>query len=105
MTSLWSLSGDGTRPSAIQSVRPGLAVRGSEQRLILAILNDAVRASWGVDSEPEVRRRRLRREVDEWFASDATDWPFSFVNICQALALDPADVRAQVAYAPLAWAA
>ena len=60
---------------------------------MLAVLDDAARTYWGVEDAPELRRRRVRREVGEWFASDATDWPSSFVNVCRALGLDPAHMR------------
>ena len=38
-------------------------------------------------------RGRLRRETEEWFLSDDEAWPFSFVNICQALNLDVGAIR------------
>jgi hypothetical protein len=38
-----------------------------------------------------------RREVDEWFGSDDRTWPLSFLNVCKALGLDPAELRARVA--------
>jgi hypothetical protein len=73
-----------------------------ERRLMAAVLNDATEAYL---DPPGPRRRSLRRELDEWFASDATDWPFSFVNVCHSLALDPDAVRADVARATLPCAA
>src|SRR5262245_13712278 len=42
---------------------------------------------------------RTHREFSKavsWFASDATDWPFAFRNLCEALDLDPANVRRAV---------
>ena len=66
----------------------------SEQRLMLAILEDAAR----VYEEPEGLPDSVpRHEVDEWFASDDREWPFSFRNVCRALCLDPDDVRGRVA--------
>src|SRR5436309_1876605 len=43
------------------------------------------------------RARRLRDEVDAWFAADGEDWPFSFVNLCYALGLDASAVRRRLA--------
>jgi hypothetical protein len=37
--------------------------------------------------------QRLLKETSEWFFSDDTDWPFSFVNICSTLGLDPEYIR------------
>src|SRR3989441_926687 len=65
-----------------------------EKRLQLAVLEDAVltfERCAGVDG---AKPRRLLAEVDAWFASDATDWPFAFVTICHTLNIDPDYVRA-----------
>ena len=65
-----------------------------QQRLMLAVLEDAAR----VYEEPEGLPDSVpRREVDAWFASDDGTWPFSFRNVCRALRLDPDDVRGRVA--------
>jgi hypothetical protein len=37
--------------------------------------------------------RLLYAEVRRWFASNDVQWPFSFVNVCQALGLEPSVVR------------
>lgn len=39
------------------------------------------------------RAQRLAREAEEWMFSDEAEWPFSFVNICAVLGLDPAYLR------------
>jgi hypothetical protein len=39
------------------------------------------------------RAQRLAQEAEEWMLSDETEWPFSFVNICTVLGLDPAYLR------------
>jgi hypothetical protein len=39
------------------------------------------------------RAQRLAREAEEWFFSDDSDWPFSFMTICGALGLDPEYIR------------
>ena len=65
-----------------------------EQQLMLAVLEDAAR-TYG---EPEGLPDSVpRREVDAWFASDDRRWPFSFLNVCRALRLDPDVVRGRVA--------
>ena len=65
-----------------------------EQRLMLAVLEDAAHTYRETSASPGAVSRD---EVDEWFASNALDWPFSFVNVCQALGLDPDNVRTRVA--------
>src|SRR4029450_11714179 len=42
---------------------------------------------------PHVARRA---EVQVWLESDDIAWPFSFVNVCEALDLDPGEVRCRV---------
>jgi hypothetical protein len=36
---------------------------------------------------------QLARDAEEWFFSDSTAWPFSFVNVCAILHLDPNYIR------------
>jgi hypothetical protein len=39
------------------------------------------------------RYLRLAREAEEWFASDDSQWPFAFVNVCKILGLNPSYIR------------
>jgi len=68
--------------------------RPPEHRLMLAVLEDAVRSYQRYLSSSDSRGRRLFREVEEWFDSDAATWPFSFVVICQIFDIEPEYVRA-----------
>jgi len=69
--------------------RPG----SPEHRLLLAVLEDAVRCWQAYHGARGVRDEQLFREVAEWFDSDADDSPFTFVAICQLLGLDPDHIR------------
>ena len=70
------------------------AQRAPEHRLLLAVLEDAVRC-WQVHgSAKSSRGRRLFRDVEEWFASDDDGSPFTFVAICQLFGLEPTCLRA-----------
>ncbi len=64
-----------------------------EKRLMLAVLEDAVGTFQKYLNARERTAQRLFIEVEEWFASDEQDWPYSFVNITQALGLDVAYLR------------
>jgi len=59
-----------------------------EKRLMLAVMEDAVgtfqKYVWARDRAGQ----RLLAEVEEWFESNDLEWPYSFVNICNALSLD-----------------
>jgi hypothetical protein len=67
-------------------------VRG-EVALLYAVLEDAVTCfQKGVTTDRQ-RAQRLAREAEEWFFADDYPWPFSFVNICAVLGLDPEYIR------------
>ena len=52
--------------------------------LMLAVLEDAMRTyKDGVEAF----------KVEAWVASDDTDWPFAFVNVCNAVGLTPEYLR------------
>jgi AraC-like DNA-binding protein len=64
-----------------------------EHRLMLAVLEDAVRV-YQVDCLSTHTGSRLRfRETAAWFAADDTSSPFCFVTICEVFGLDPDYVR------------
>src|SRR2546427_3713621 len=65
-----------------------------EKRLMLAVLEDAVGTFQKYVNVSSRQGRRLFSEAEEWFASPDADWPFGFVNVCQALGLDAEYLRA-----------
>ena len=73
---------------------PGSQYRqGPEARLMLAVLEDAL---WCFQQQflPScVNGRRLARDAEWWFFKDASDSPFSFVQICAVLGLEPEYLR------------
>lgn len=72
-----------------------------ERRLMLAVLEEAITRLLRVSSITGGSRSAMA-EVDElraWFASDATSYPFSFICVCQAIAVDPNYMRAGIAAA------
>ena len=56
-----------------------------EKRLMLAVLDDAVLAY--------LRGPQRVPETEAWFQADDFSWPYSFANLCDALALDRQAVR------------
>ena len=80
-------------PGQLDDGRSGSARLQPEKRLQLAVLEDAILTLERTVGGAAPRARRLRAEVDAWFASDATDWPFAFVTICHTLNLDPDYIR------------
>lgn len=67
-----------------------------EKRLLLAVLEEAVR-SWNrtpaASHGPAARRRQ---ELVAWFASDDTSWPCAFASICETLGIDRSWARDQL---------
>jgi hypothetical protein len=64
-----------------------------EVLLMQAVLEDAFACFQGQFISTSTRNLRLAREAEIWFSSNATDSPFTFVNICTIFGLDPAYVR------------
>lgn len=77
-----------------------------EYRLVLAVLQDAIEC---FQKPVRARDRKARERFEDaaaWLASDDRKWPYSFINICELLCLDPAYIRRgltawQEAQAPL----
>ena len=65
-----------------------------EKRLMLAVLEDAI----GVIASGEAsgRRGKLYWETRGWVSANDLEWPFSFVNVCGFLGLDPENVRRRI---------
>jgi len=64
-----------------------------ERRLMRALLKDALGVLFKYDAAEDGRGRRLRAEAQHWVESDDARWPFSFLNVCDALGLEPSCVR------------
>ncbi len=68
------------------------SLRG-EFALMYAVLEDAIRCFRDQFVSEGRHAQRLGREAEEWFFNEDQRWPFSFVNICAVLGLDPAYIR------------
>jgi hypothetical protein len=64
-----------------------------ERRLMLAILEDAVDCFQKYAMAKDGRTRQLFADAEQWFLSDDRRWPFSFVNVCEALEIQPQFLR------------
>ncbi|MCC6764551.1 MAG: hypothetical protein IT293_07795 [Deltaproteobacteria bacterium] len=69
-----------------------------ERRLLFAILADAIVRVRRLATAPRHAAIELR-EAERWIRSDDREWPCSFVNVCEALDIEPAPLRRAV----LAW--
>ncbi|MEK7643358.1 MAG: hypothetical protein AAB372_02830 [Patescibacteria group bacterium] len=68
-------------------------VMSGKQTLMLAVLEDALRAFRDHMTSPSSRLRLLSREAEEWIRADDCEWPFSFRNVCDVLDVDAVALR------------
>jgi len=61
--------------------------------LMLAVLEDAIRCIENGRWQRRFGARRLAAEAEAWVRCDRVDWPFSFLNICEALGIDVETMR------------
>jgi hypothetical protein len=64
-----------------------------EQRLMIAVLHDALDCVKKYRFATNTRSRRLFREAKQWFLADDAEWPYSFEGICEVLDIDSNAVR------------
>jgi len=64
-----------------------------EERLMLAILEDAINCFQKYRETPHPQGQRLHREAKRWLMDSRMEWPFSFERICEVLGLDVGYVR------------
>jgi hypothetical protein len=84
----------GIRVNAATAVNQEQCARAQpEQRLLIAILEDAIQC-FEKHSPTDIRyASRLFREAEEWIMSEQYHGPFSFEHICSILGLEPGAVR------------
>ena len=64
-----------------------------EGRLMFAVLLDAVECFQKYPFERGNKLARRLNDTEEWIFKDDYEWPFSFVNICEAVGMDPQYLR------------
>jgi len=68
----------------------------SEQRLMLAVLVDAINVLQGWQRVGSARKRRAFAEAAQWVSTRGTNYPFSFDSVCDALEIDPDVLRSRL---------
>jgi hypothetical protein len=68
----------------------------SEQRLMLAVLVDAINVLQGWQRAGSARKRRAFAEAAQWVNTRGTSYPFSFDNVCDALEIYPNVLRSRL---------
>lgn len=70
--------------------------RSGSQRLMAAVLEDALVCLWNFRHGSKTREKRLFAETYEWAISADISYVFSFVNICYHVGLDPDDYQPKI---------
>jgi hypothetical protein len=65
----------------------------SEQRLMLAVMVDAINLLQSWQRLGSARKRRAFAEAAQWVNMRGTSYPFSFDSICDALSIDSDSLR------------
>ena len=65
----------------------------SEKKLMFAVLLDAIECFQKYATLPGPYARRLFDSAEDWIFENNRDWPFSFVNVCEAMEIDPSYLR------------
>ena len=79
--------------SDILAIQQGTSGRQPEKSLMFAVLLDPVECFQKYAFLRDEYATRLFRETDIWIFEENRVWPFSFINICEALAIDPQYLR------------
>jgi hypothetical protein len=74
----------------------GSAGLSSEQRLMLAVLVDAINVLRGWQRTGGGRKRRAFAEAAQWVNTTGTHYPFSFDSVCDALEIDSEVLRSRL---------
>ena len=71
----------------------GTRALSSEQRLMLAVLADAINVVQEFGSSTSLRKRTSYNEAWNWFFTKGVTSPLSFENVCDALEIDARSLR------------
>jgi len=63
------------------------------KRLMMAVLEDALRCFQNNSNAKSGPRKRLFNDAEQWLCADASDGPFSFDTICETLGIEPGFLR------------
>jgi hypothetical protein len=67
--------------------------RSGERALMWAVFADGIDCFRRNASATAAQRRVEYLEAESWILRNDTDWPYSFVNLCEAFGFNPAGVR------------
>jgi hypothetical protein len=89
---IWSEQVPAEAQFSLLETAPAMPWTGS-RRLLLGVLQDALRTFFQYRSERTRQGKRIFSETQSWLWSPDQDWLYSFENICAHLRLDPEYIR------------
>ena len=63
------------------------------KRLMMAVLEDALRCFQNNSDAKSGPRKRLFAEAEQWLCGESNDGPFSFDTVCETLGIEPEFLR------------
>lgn len=88
-------AGGDIMPSQIVSGARYDSLASPEKGLMIALLEDAIRCFQG-SWQKTTSNKRLQVEATEWIEDTDVEWPFSFINVCETLGVEPRALRASL---------
>ena len=88
------LKPEATMPVQFQEMWHGSKPVTPERALVMVVLWQAAGDLQKFRFARSRKQQRLYMEAYKWVASDDCSWPYSFVNLCEALKLSPEYLRA-----------
>jgi hypothetical protein len=87
------LAADGVLPEAFWQSAHGSVHRSGERALMWAVFTDGIDSYRRNAGARSLDRQLEFLETESWLLHTDWDWPFSFVNLCEAFGFDPSGVR------------
>jgi hypothetical protein len=87
------LAADSILPEQFWQSQYGSVHRSGERALMWAVFTDGIDSYRRNAGARSMDRRLEFLETESWLSHTDWDWPFSFVNLCEAFGFDPAGVR------------
>jgi hypothetical protein len=84
---------DSVMPGQFAGLFRSTQYRSPEARLVIAVLEDAIRTFFRYRSWRNRKERRLFNDVEAWFFTPSQDGVFSFENVCVILRVNASYIR------------
>ena len=85
---------DAITPEQFYDMRRDDSAIAPVKRLMMAVLEDALRCFQNNAEAKGVARKRLFAEAEQWLCGEVGDGPFSFETVCETLGIEPQFLRA-----------